>query len=822
MNKLFSKIAALSVGLAMAIGVGVAVGSRKAEVVKAAEGDTLLTFSSAAVVGGTATSYTSYSDDNWDLNVGGNKVSAGWNKTAGNAKQVGSTFAIDSTSVTATTYGWVASTKAAVAKAGKLEFSYTGGSGNGSGLLWLGYSTDGTSYSKVELTSGTQGSSCGSTGTTYSFEFAAIDSAYYAIIVTGGASGSAFRFDSVTAVLKEGKTVDPSLKSMVIYSSGNPADGGTFLWSSTAGIYGFSAKEGESAVSGVTWSVSDTTVATINASTGYLTTVKPGNVTVYAEAEGYNKASAAIEITKSYLEELAVTGSMTKTTYTTAESWSAAGLVVTATYHSGWVEDVTSSVAWTYNPSAPAEGITSVVATATLDEESVSSSAQAVTVTVSHAGTAADPFTVAEALAKCAEIGAVGNKGQGPWVTTGIISRVTSAPVAEYWNATYYISDDGSQNNELQVYRGLYLGNVKFDADTALLMKAGMIVKVTGNLTGSYGSEYCQGNYLLSIEAPSSGDVDVVFEPETSMEIGDTGAFTATSEASGVVFSWEVEDSSILSVNASTGAYEALALGVTKVTVTATAGGKEGSASAYITVNGANYMTVNAANELAATVPTGQTTGYYVYVEGFVSAFDVDSKTRALNITSKGEDSTIMVFVGASGYSAFIDGLQVGMCLRVKANVQNYNGTYELTNPVKMYTEYVAMTFAKEFLDSTDAICEGYDGVSSNKAALEAIWSGFETKYDSLTTVQQNTLLNPDTYDVGSTVKDAMARYDYLTGKYELDNFVGRTPVVFAHINVGLNDVASDNNTMIIVVVIAAVSALAFATLLIFKKKKQK
>ena len=217
--KLFSKIATALVGMAMAIGVGVAVSSSKVGEVRAAEGDTLLTFSSASVVGGTETSYTSYSDSDWNLNIGGNKVSAGWNKNASNARQVGETFAIDSTSVTATTYGWVASTKAAVVKAGKLVFSYTAGSGNGSGKLWLGYSSDGTSYSKVTLTTGTQGMSCGSTGTNYTFEFDTIDSAYYAIIVTGGTSGSAFRFDSVTATLYEGASSTDPLESITVSGS---------------------------------------------------------------------------------------------------------------------------------------------------------------------------------------------------------------------------------------------------------------------------------------------------------------------------------------------------------------------------------------------------------------------------------------------------------------------------------------------------------------------------------------------------------------------------------------------------------------------------
>lgn len=788
MNKLFSKVAALSVGLAMAIGVGVAVGSKEAKVAKASDTIVFNTTNSQITATGTDKTITVSGVTLTFSNI--SAIDASYVQNAKNA-----------TIISTELPGTIVSVKV-------YNCATTSSKTDGGFTVYGGTSSSEINAEIKEITG------LSSTASDQEIEFAG-NYTFFKIV-----NGSA-------RVLKHSKieiTYGEAAADMTVKnSSGTQAPFTVNYGNSGALFYAYDSSNNQLKP---TWTVSDDSVLNLNADFEdghcWIRGYKPGTANLIATLDGYKTVTSAITINPGDVESLTISGSMSKTSYSTAESWSPAGFTVTASYDTGWEADVTSSVAWTYSPSAPAEGVTSVVANATLGEDSVISPVQSVTVSVAHEGTADDPFTVAEALAKCTEIGAVGNKGQGPWVTTGIISRVTSAPAATFWNATYYISDDGSQNNELQVYRGFYLDNAKFDAETAQLMKAGMIVTVTGNLTGSYGSEYCQGNYLLSIESPSTGDVDVVFEPTTSFEIGDTGTFTASSETSGVVFSWEVEDSSILSVNASSGAYEALALGVTKVTVTATAGGKEGSASAYITVNGASYMTVNAANELAATVPTGQTTGYYVYVEGFVSAFDVDSKTRALNITSKGEDSTIMVFVGASGYSSFIDGLQVGMCLRVKANVQNYNGTYELTNPVKEYSEYVAMTFAREFLDSTDAICEGYDGVSSNKAALEAIWSGFETKYDSLTTVQQNTLLNPDTYDVGSTVKDAMARYDYLTGKYELDNFVGRTPVVFAHVNVGLNDVASDNNTMIIVVVIAAVSALAFTTLLVFKKKKQK
>ena len=388
MNKLFTRIATLSVGLTLAIGMGVAAikGVRDSKVSHATEGDELLTFSSAAVVGGTATGYTSYSDSDWELNIGGNKVSAGWNKTAANARQVGSTFAIDSTGVTATTYGWVASTKSAVAKVGKLEFSYTGGSGNSDGLLWLGYSTDGgTTYSKVTLTSGTQGSSCGSTNTTYTFEFSTIESAMYAIIVTGGASGSAFRFDSVTATLYEGAGSDPGLGNLYIgqiQSGQDPTYGNAFTvgYTTTADAYRFGAYAGDeveyrSLISAISWTSSDPTVAEISYvadGIARITCHKPG-VTVLtashnASTKLYNDVTATLTVSAGWLESIEISGSMSKTTYYTTDSaWDPSGLVVTGSFHYGWDEVVTDQVSWTYSPAAPASGVSSVTATAYLE-----------------------------------------------------------------------------------------------------------------------------------------------------------------------------------------------------------------------------------------------------------------------------------------------------------------------------------------------------------------------------------------------------------------------------------------------------------------------
>lgn len=384
--KIFHVIAASVLGAAMAVGAGIALASSDSVVrqTKAEYDDILSTFSSDAVVGGTETAYTEYSDSNWTLTVGGNKKSAGWNKTASNARKVPEKFAIDSTSVTSDTYGWVAYTKNAISNVGKMTFEYTGGAGNDDGLLWLGYSTDGgTTYSKVALTTGTQGSDCGSTNTTYTFEFATIASAKYAIIVTGGVSGTAFRFDSVTAKLYEGVTEDPLLETLSIKL--NDVTEGPFVlhYSNVSGNYLFYANDNQGQVD-ADWLVGDNTIISVVENPSHvaaLTTLKPGTTTLKASKTGYNSCTVSVTVNPGTLEAVVVTGSMTKTDYLVGDAWDETGLIATANYSTNYSCDVTSSAAWTFAPAAPAVGVKSVVATATYNEVAGNSVAQSVTVT---------------------------------------------------------------------------------------------------------------------------------------------------------------------------------------------------------------------------------------------------------------------------------------------------------------------------------------------------------------------------------------------------------------------------------------------------------
>ena len=72
-----------------------------------------------------------------------------------------------------------------------------------------------------------------------------------------------------------------------------------------------------------------------------------------------------------------------------------------------------------------------------------------------------DPFTVAEAIAKCKEIG--GTSDGKIYYAKGTISSIQEVNV-EKGNATFNISDDGTDNGALTVFRSKYLNNENFTA----------------------------------------------------------------------------------------------------------------------------------------------------------------------------------------------------------------------------------------------------------------------------------------------------------------------------------------------------------------------
>lgn len=133
-----------------------------------------------------------------------------------------------------------------------------------------------------------------------------------------------------------------------------------------------------------------------------------------------------------------------------------------------------------------------------------------------HAGTATDPFTVAEAIAKAKENGT--SSDGNTYYTAGIISQVDGYN-STYHSITYWISDDGTTDNQLEVYSGKGLESADFAAQEDLAV--GYSVVVAGNLKNYNGQtpEYDKNNYLVSLDKHENPDA--VAKPTFSPAAGE-------------------------------------------------------------------------------------------------------------------------------------------------------------------------------------------------------------------------------------------------------------------------------------------------------------
>ena len=212
-------------------------------------------------------------------------------------------------------------------------------------------------------------------------------------------------------------------------------------------------------------------------------------------------------------------------------------------------------------------------------------------------------------------------------------------------------------------------------------------------------------------------------------------------------------------------------------------------------------------------------------------SFDSDAGTADITMSFAVGTKTVQVFYKKAAQTADADAfaaIKAAVADSTEITIKGFTGWYngfqvQMNGYIAPAESYTAEDFAQDLLDQTDAVCAGWEEGDNNHDALEAIWSDLASndKYPSLPAAQKTILAEAARDEEGTVIEQAMARYDFLTGKYNLSNFInGRTPVSFAF--TGFDNLTETNNTMIIVISIATVSALAFTMLLVFKKKKQK
>ena len=123
-------------------------------------------------------------------------------------------------------------------------------------------------------------------------------------------------------------------------------------------------------------------------------------------------------------------------------------------------------------------------------------------------GTAASPYNVAAVLDYLGTLGADVTSPNDVYVS-GVVTEVTEAFGTQYGNATFKMADTETSKQSFTFYRGLYLGNKKYDDTSATNIKVGDKVVVCGKVVNYKGNtpETSQGNaYVVSINGEGGSD----------------------------------------------------------------------------------------------------------------------------------------------------------------------------------------------------------------------------------------------------------------------------------------------------------------------------
>ena len=135
---------------------------------------------------------------------------------------------------------------------------------------------------------------------------------------------------------------------------------------------------------------------------------------------------------------------------------------------------------------------------------------------------------------------------------------------------------------------------------------------------------------------------------------------------------------------------------------------------------------------------------------------------------------------------------------------------------------YGAEDFAYDFLTHTGCTAEG-------SAAPTISWSSYSTKWGLLFAADQTTLTGAQANQSGTNIQKAVARYDYIVGKYlkglnnsTYNDFMGRDPAKIGGAHAMITTVIGENtNTVAIIVIISLVSVTAIGGYFFLKKRRE-
>ena len=409
----------------------------------------------------------------------------------------------------------------------------------------------------------------------------------------------------------------------------------------------------------------DTKTWTLSTSSGthtftYASAVKTVSITGGKGLSNDNKPAYISQIVVNYtiaseaiptLTSVSVDGSMTKTSYTTVESWSNAGLTATAHYSDSSSTNVTNTATWAYSPdNTPAAAVIAnsnaavagynLTATATSGGESGSKQTTGISVSIA---------TVAQLTAATPASGDLVGV-----IARGIVSQIGEVSV-EHGNITYFISDDGTTTNQYEVYRGKGVGNV--DITNVNDVKVGDTVLVFGDVyTYNETKEFKQGNYILSLDRPVSEDPDItITDSSFTMFVGDDDVTlheTHENVPEGGSVKWVSATPAVATINISTGVVHAVAPGTTEITAKIVNSGDEAVASNSITVSVVrNFLADGDAFIIKATYSA--TDYYFTGVVDSLGTTSIDSSDAMMFTAIESATPGVFKFKNGNNYLSY-------------------------------------------------------------------------------------------------------------------------------------------------------------------------
>ena len=293
-------------------------------------------------------------------------------------------------------------------------------------------------------------------------------------------------------------------------------------------------------------------------------------IVIYKNTNGQQLAGLAYATTK-YLTKLG--DAFTTPTLTNPNS-------LTVTYSSS--DNNVATVDNTGTVTIKAAGVVVITAAFAGDASYLEGSAKYTLCVTEHAGTEADPYSVADAR----RVIDVMETAEGVYAT-GIVSEIVTAYNSEYGNITYNISIDGTTvADQLQAYRGKGVNGEKFSSANDI--KVGDEVVIKGNLKLHNGTlyEFDADNQLVSLKRDKQQASLAYEEKEHTANVGEDFTEPTLSNPYSLSITYSSSNTTLATVNATTGEVSILAAG--KVTITASSAADAtyaaGSASYNITI----------------------------------------------------------------------------------------------------------------------------------------------------------------------------------------------------------------------------------------------